>query len=195
MSTNQFSYILLPKDVQKDSILYSWANGITLNADGEAEMGKSQMIRPGNCLQLKDIPVGTTIHNIALRDGGPAKLCRSAGTYGQVLFTAPTGHAQVRLSSKEVRLLPVNAIATIGIVGNLDHHNRQLGKAGVARRMGRRPIVRGIAQSPYNHPHGGGRKSKGNKAPRSPWGWKTKGWKTVRRKKWYIVTPKRLARQ
>lgn len=106
------------------------------------------------------------------------------------MHSGPTGYAQIRLSSKEIRLVSVECSATIGMVGNLDFHNRVLGKAGVARRLGRRPIVRGIAMSPVDHPHGGGRKSKGNKAPRSPWGWLTKGWRSVRRKKWYVVQPR-----
>ncbi|KAJ3048908.1 hypothetical protein HK102_012604 [Quaeritorhiza haematococci] len=148
------------------------------------------MISPGNCLRLKDIPVGTLVHCISLTPDGPAKLCRSAGTFGQILYTAQEGFAQIRLQSKEVRLIPVEACATIGMVGNVNHHNTVLGKAGASRRRGIRPTVRGIAMSPVDHPHGGGQKSKGNKHPRSPWGWKTKGFKTVRRKKWYLVTPK-----
>jgi ribosomal protein L2 len=151
------------------AILYSWAGGIPMPAEGQEAIPKSRMIQPGNCLLLRDIPVGTTIHNIGLKPFGRAQMCRSAGTCGQILFTADKGYAQVRLNSKEVRLISVDCVATIGTVGNIEHHNAVLGKAGVNRRLGRRPIVRGIAQSPFSHPHGGGRKSKGNKHPRSPW--------------------------
>lgn len=107
---------------------------------------------------------------------------------------ADTGYAQIRLSSKEIRLIPVEAIATIGEVGNEEHRLTSDGKAGISRRKGIRPSVRGIAMSPYDHPHGGGRKSKGNKQPRSPWGRKCKGNKTVMRKKHYVVISVRKAR-
>lgn len=191
LSTNQFSYIVHPRNVNPGDVIHSWASGIPEPTLAEPEIPKSQMIQPGNCLRIRDIPVGTVIHNIGLRPDRGAVLCRSAGASGSVLFTAKTGFAQIRLTSKEVRLINVDCIATVGQVGNQEHHNRVLGKAGVSRRLGLRPKVRGIAQSPFSHPHGGGRKSKGNKAPRSPWGWKTRGWKTVRRKKPFVLTTKR----
>ncbi|KAI8916931.1 translation protein SH3-like domain-containing protein [Powellomyces hirtus] len=194
LSTNEFSYIIRPADVNPGDTVQSWREGIPVPAEGEDPIAKNQMIRKGNCLMLKDIPVGTEIHCIGLRSGGRAQICRSAGTSGQLLFTGQEGMAQVRLSSKEVRLIPVDACATIGVVGNEAHQHRNWGKAGARRRKGWRPSVRGIAMSPVDHPHGGGGKSKGGKAPRSPWGWKTKGWKTVRRKKWYVLKTKREAK-
>lgn len=162
---------------------------------------------------LKDIPIGietlililtgTMIHNICLRVDGPAQLCRSAGTSAQLLSTGKEGFAHIKLTSKEVRMFPVNACATIGIgriylilVANEQHKLRVLGKAGASRRLGWRPSVRGIAMNANSHPHGGGRKNIGVKAPKSPWGWLTKGPKTVNaRKKWFVVTPRWKAKQ
>ncbi|KAI8923653.1 translation protein SH3-like domain-containing protein [Entophlyctis helioformis] len=186
LATNEFSYIIRPAGIEPGAIVHSYREGIPEPAEGQQPIPRSQLIQPGNCLLLKDIPIGTQIH---------CMLCRSAGTSGQLLFTAQQGFAQVRLSSSEVRLIPVNATATIGVVGNEMHMHRNWGKAGARRRKGWRPIVRGIAMSAFAHPHGGGHKSKGNKAPRSIWGWKTKGWKTVRRKRWFVVTPKWKARK
>ncbi|KAJ3414269.1 hypothetical protein HDV05_006798 [Chytridiales sp. JEL 0842] len=190
LSTNEFSYIIRPQNVQPGDILHSYRSGIPEPAEGEEPIPKNQLIQLGNALRLKDIPVGTLIHCIGLRSDGPAQICRSAGTSGQLISTAETGYAQVRLSSKEVRMVPVDCVATIGVVGNEDHHHRNWGKAGAKRRKGIRPTTRGIAMNPVDHPTGGGSKSKGNKQPRSPWGWLTKGWKTVRRKRWFIVTPR-----
>jgi ribosomal protein L2 len=183
LSTNLLSYIIRPFGVNAGDILHSWRSGIPEPQPGEDPIPKHKMISPGNCLQLKDIPVGTAIHCIGLRANGPAQVCRSAGTSADLLSTGPTGHAQIRLSSKEIRMVPVEACATIGKVGTENHQQRVWGKAGASRRRGIRPTVRGIAMSAYDHPHGGGQKSKGGKAPRTPWGKKTKGWKTVRSKK------------
>ncbi|KAI8593428.1 translation protein SH3-like domain-containing protein [Geranomyces variabilis] len=194
LSTNEFSYIIRPAGINPGDTVQSWREGIPVPAEGEAPIPKNQMIRKGNCLLLKDIPVGTEIHCIGLRALGRAQICRSAGSSGQLLYTASEGMAQVRLSSKEVRLIPVEACATIGVVGNEAHQLRNWGKAGARRRKGWRPSVRGIAMSPFAHPHGGGRKSKGGKDPRTPWGVKTKGWRTVRRKKWYVLRTKREAK-
>ncbi|KAL2914124.1 mitochondrial 54S ribosomal protein rml2 [Polyrhizophydium stewartii] len=190
LPTNEFSYIIRPQGVNTGDILNSYRSGIPEPAEGQQPIPRSQLVKVGNCMMLKDIPVGTQIHCIGLHPGGRAQLCRSAGTSGQLLFTDNEGMAQVRLSSSEVRLIPVEACATIGAVGNELHMHRNWGKAGARRRKGWRPVVRGIAMSAHAHPHGGGSKSKGNKAPRSIWGWKTKGWKTVRRKRWFLVTPK-----
>jgi len=193
LSTNEFSYILHSNEVAPGDILYSWRRGMSMDQPMDMEdssFSKSKMIQRGNCLQLKDIPVGTIIHCIGLKPNGKAQLCRSAGTYGQLLFTASTGFAQVRLQSGEVRQIPVEACATIGMVGNPDYHHTKLGKAGANRRRGIRPTVRGIAMNAVTHPHGGGGKSKGNKHPRSIWGWKTKGRKTVRKYKPYVITPR-----
>ncbi|KAJ3189278.1 hypothetical protein HDU85_002906 [Gaertneriomyces sp. JEL0708] len=194
LSTNEFSYVIRPLDLNPGDIVQSWRRGIPEPAEGEETIPRNQMIAKGNCLMLKDIPVGTEIHCIGLRPGGRAQLCRSAGASAQLLYTGETGFAQVRLTSKEVRLIPVEACATIGKVGNEAHQHRNWGKAGAKRRRGIRPTVRGIAMNPVDHPHGGGSKSKGGKDPRSPWGWKTKGWKTVRRKKTYVLKTKRQAK-
>lgn len=175
------------------------ANQVDMEADPDDEIAtteftKSQLLQKGNVLLLKDIPAGTIIHNIALYPTGKMILCRSAGTHAQVINTSQTGFAQVKLQSGEVRLIPVECPATIGMVSNPHHQHTSLGKAGASRWRGIRPSVRGIAMNPVDHPHGGGRKSKGNKAPRSPWGWKTKGFKTVKRKKWYVVLTRQQAK-
>ena len=194
LSTNEFSYIIRPLDVEIGQIVQSYRQGIEALEENE-DFSKSHIIKPGNCLKIKDIPVGSKIHCIGIKSDGPACLVRSAGTWAQLLSTGEDGFAQIRLSSQEVRLVPVDACATIGVVANEAHKLRIWGKAGARRRKGWRPSVRGIAMSPYDHPHGGGSKSKGGKAARSPWGWKTKGPKTVKRKKWYVVTPRWKAKQ
>ncbi|SJX64579.1 probable RML2-mitochondrial ribosomal protein, large subunit [Sporisorium reilianum f. sp. reilianum] len=145
---------------------------------------RTQAIRPGNFLPLSLIPIGTTIHSITMHPFGPAKMVRSAGTFGQlVAFSGRSGagdsHAQVRLQSGEVRLIPSDCCAAIGTVSNKDHQHRRLGKAGRSRWLGRRPKVRGVAMNACDHPHGGGRgKSKSNMHPRSSYGHLTKGART-----------------
>ncbi|TPX35836.1 hypothetical protein SeMB42_g07134 [Synchytrium endobioticum] len=191
LATNEFSYIIRPDGLQPGTIVESWRSGIPPPHPGQEPVSKARMICHGNCLMLKDIPVGTTIHCLSLTADGPAKLCRSAGTSGQLLQITPEGMAHVRLTSKEVRTVPATAVATIGVVCNANHNQRQWGKAGSRRHKGWRPSVRQIAQSAYNAPMGGGHKSKGNKAPRTPWGQLTKGWKTVRGKpRPHIVVPR-----
>ena len=152
--------------------------------------GATADIRPGNCLPIANIPVGTMIHNIELKEGKGGQLVRAAGTAAQLL--AKEGdYAQIRLPSGEVRLVRQACYATIGQVGNLDHSNVKLGKAGRKRHMGVRPTVRGTAMSPRDHPHGGGegRQPTGMAGPKSPWGKPTRGYKTRRNKKsdQYIV--------
>jgi large subunit ribosomal protein L2 len=152
--------------------------------------GAQAEIRPGNCLPIANIPVGTLIHNIELREGKGGQLVRAAGGAAQVL--AKEGdYAQIRLPSGEVRLVRQDCYATIGQVGNLDHSNVKLGKAGRKRHLGIRPTVRGSAMSPRDHPHGGGegRQPIGMPGPKSPWGKPTLGYKTRRNKKTdqYIV--------
>lgn len=145
--------------------------------------GPDADIRPGNSLPISRIPVGTTIHNIELKEGRGAQMVRSAGTSAQLL--AKEGdYAQVRLPSGEVRLVRLVCYATIGQVGNIDHSNIKLGKAGRKRHMGIRPTVRGSAMSPRDHPHGGGegRSSIGMPGPKTPWGKPTLGYKTRRNK-------------
>ena len=152
--------------------------------------GPEADIRVGNTLPVANIPVGTMIHNIELHHGKGGQLARSAGTSAQLL--AKEGeYAHIRLPSGEVRLINVNNLATIGQVGNTDWGNIRLGKAGRARWLGRRPTVRGSAMSPRDHPHGGGEGKApiGMPSPKSPWGKKTLGKKTRRRKdteKWIV---------
>jgi large subunit ribosomal protein L2 len=146
--------------------------------------GPTADIRPGNSMPLSNIPVGTLIHNVELQESKGGQLVRAAGAAAQLL--AKEGeYAQVRLPSGEVRLIRQVCYATIGQVGNLDHSNVKLGKAGRKRHMGIRPTVRGSAMSPRDHPHGGGegRQPVGMPSPKSPWGRPTMGYKTRRNKK------------
>jgi len=141
-------------------------------------------IRPGNCLPLANIPVGTMVHNIELQQGKGGQLVRSAGGAAQLL--AKEGeYAQIRMPSGEVRMVQQMCYATVGQVGNLDHSNIKLGKAGRKRHMGIRPTVRGTAMSPRDHPHGGGegRQPTGMPSPKSPWGKPTRGYKTRKNKR------------
>jgi len=144
--------------------------------------GPDADILVGNALPLKNIPVGTTIHNIELRPGKGGQLVRSAGSAAQLL--AKEGdYAHVRLPSGEIRLIHTSCMATIGQVSNLDHENVSLGKAGRKRWLGIRPTTRGIAMNPIDHPHGGGEgRSKGNH-PQTPWGQPTLGYKTRRNRR------------
>ncbi len=141
--------------------------------------GEAADIRPGNCLPLRRIPVGTIIHNIELKIGKGGQIVRSAGTSAR-LMAKEGAYATVKLPSGEMRMTHQNCKATIGQVGNLDHENVTYGKAGRTRWFGRRPRVRGIAMNPVDHPMGGGEgRSKGNH-PMSPWGVLAKGYKTRR---------------
>ena len=145
--------------------------------------GSNVDIRVGNSLPIANIPVGTLIHNIELKEGKGGQLVRAAGGAAQLL--AKEGdYAQVRMPSGEVRLVSQTCYATIGQVGNVDHSNVKLGKAGRKRHMGIRPTVRGTAMSPRDHPHGGGegRQPVGMPGPKSPWGKPTRGYKTRRNK-------------
>lgn len=146
--------------------------------------GPNVEVRPGNSLPIANIPVGTLVHNVELRQGKGGQLVRAAGTAAQLL--AKEGdYAQLRMPSGEVRLVRQACYATIGQVGNLDHGNIKLGKAGRKRHLGIRPSVRGSAMSPRDHPHGGGegRQPIGMPGPKSPWGKPTLGYKTRRNKK------------
>ncbi|MEI7844670.1 MAG: 50S ribosomal protein L2 [Chloroflexota bacterium] len=152
--------------------------------------GPNIEIRPGNCLPIANIPVGTMVHNLEVKEGKGGQLVRSAGAAAQLL--AKEGEfAQIRMPSGEVRLIRQTCYATIGQVGNLDHSNIKLGKAGRSRHLGIRPTVRGSAMSPRDHPHGGGegRQPIGKPGPRSPWGKPTLGYKTRKNKQTdkYIV--------
>lgn len=152
--------------------------GDTISAGTDAD------IKPGNALPLTNIPVGTVIHNIEMHPGKGAQLARSAGVMAQLMAKEGV-YALIRLPSGELRNVPVNCMATIGQVGNTDHENVSIGKAGRRRHMGIRPTVRGSAMNPCDHPHGGGegRSPIGRPSPVTPWGKPTLGYKTRDRKK------------
>lgn len=156
---------------------------IDLRVNDTVISGPVAEVRPGNALPISNIPVGTLIHNIEIKVGKGGQLVRAAGGAAQLL--AKEGdYAQIRMPSGEVRLIRQNCYATVGQVGNLDHSNIKLGKAGRKRHMGIRPTVRGTAMSPRDHPHGGGegRQPIGMPGPKSPWGKPTLGYKTRRNK-------------
>ena len=144
--------------------------------------GSEVEIKPGNAMPLRSIPLGTFIHNVELRPGGGAKVARSAGAQVQ-LVAKEDKYSHVKLSSGEVRLIPTACMATIGQVGNVEYENVRYGKAGRKRWLGRRPIVRGVAMNPVDHPLGGGEgKSSGGRPPCSPWG-KPEGVRTRKNKR------------
>ena len=156
-------YILAPVDLKVGDVIIS---------------GPEADIKPGNSLPLRSIPLGTVIHNIELKIGKGAQLARSAGTFAQ-LMSKEGKYSQVKLPSGEVRLVLQDCYATIGQVGNTDHENINIGKAGRSRWLGRRPKVRGVAMNPVDHPHGGGEgRTSGGRHPVTPWGIPTKGYKT-----------------
>jgi large subunit ribosomal protein L2 len=156
-------YILAPLDLKVGDVIIS---------------GPEADIKPGNSLPLRAIPLGTVIHNIELKIGKGAQLARSAGTFAQ-LMSKEGKYSQVKLPSGEVRLVLQDCYATIGQVGNTDHENINIGKAGRSRWLGRRPKVRGVAMNPVDHPHGGGEgRTSGGRHPVTPWGIPTKGYKT-----------------
>ena len=142
-------------------------------------------IKPGNSLLIQNIPVGTLIHNVELRPGAGGQMVRSAGTYAQ-LMAKEGNYATLRMPSGEIRKVPLASRATIGTVGNTDHENVRIGKAGRKRHMGFRPTVRGVVMNPNDHPHGGGEGKSpiGMPAPKTPWGKPTLGRKTRNRKKY-----------
>lgn len=156
---------------------------IGLKPGDEVVSGPDADIRPGNCLPMANIPLGTTIHNMELKIGKGGQIIRSAGSSGQIM--AKEGKiVQVRLPSGEVRMVRQECRATIGQVSNPDNENISIGKAGRSRWLGQRPKVRGVAMNPVDHPMGGGEgKTSGGRHPCSPWGWPTKGYKTRSKKK------------
>ena len=164
----ELRYILAPNGLKAGDVIVSSAS-----AD----------IKPGNCLPLANIPVGTVIHNIELYPGCGAQMVRAAGTSAQ-LMAKDAELAQVRLPSGEVRLVRMNCTAVIGQVGNLDHENVHIGKAGRTRHMGIRPTVRGSVMNPNDHPHGGGegKSPVGHPGPMTPWGKPAMGLKTRKAK-------------
>ncbi len=146
-------------------------------------------IKVGNSKQLKDVPVGTLVHNVELWPGGGGKMARAAGACIQVM-AKERGEILLRMSSGELRKVKQDCRATIGQVGNLEHEKRNIGKAGAKRKMGIRPSVRGVAMNPVDHPHGGGEgRTSGGRHPVTPWGMPTKGYKTRHNKRTdrYIV--------
>ncbi len=163
-------YILAPVDLKV---------GDTVMSGEEAD------IKPGNCLPLTNIPLGTLVHNIEIKPGKGGQMVRAAGTAAQ-LMAKEGAYAQIRLPSGEVRKVSVNCRASIGTVGNEDHENVRIGKAGRSRHMGIRPSVRGVVMNPVDHPHGGGegRSPVGMPAPMSPWGKPTQGVKTRKHRKY-----------
>ncbi|MDR3424206.1 MAG: 50S ribosomal protein L2 [Alphaproteobacteria bacterium] len=162
------SYILAPQRMKKGDVVIS---------------GDKVDVKPGNAMLLKNIPVGTIVHNVEMKPGKGGQLARSAGTYVQVVGR-DTGVVQIKLSSGEVRMVPQECMATVGAVSNADHGNVKLGKAGRNRWLGVRPSVRGVVMNPVDHPHGGGEgKSSGGRHPVTPWGKGTKGSKTRNNKR------------
>lgn len=153
-----------------------------LQIGGKVMSGEKAEIEVGNALPIRNIPLGSTIHNIELKKQKGGQLVRSAGGSAQ-LIAKEGAYAHVRLPSREVRLINMDCYATLGQVGNVEHENISVGKAGRNRWMGWRPVVRGVAMNPVDHPMGGGEgRSSGGRHPCTPWGVPTKGYKTVRRK-------------
>jgi large subunit ribosomal protein L2 len=156
---------------------------LNLKVGDTVEAGPEVDIKPGNALPLSNIPLGTHIHNIELRAGNGGQIVRSAGTFAQ-LMAKEDRYALIKLPSGEVRMVLLNCQATIGQLGNVEHENISIGKAGRKRWLGRRPRVRGVAMNPVDHPMGGGEgRSSGGRHPCSPWGMPSKGFKTRKRTK------------
>ena len=154
-----------------------------LEVGARVESGPTADIKPGNALPLRNIPTGTLVHNVELQPGRGGQIARSAGA-GIQLVAKDENHAVLRLGSGELRRVPLACRATIGQVGNVDHENVTVGKAGRSRWLGKRPAVRGSAMNPVDHPHGGGEgKSKGGRHPVTPWGVPTLGKRTRRKHK------------
>jgi large subunit ribosomal protein L2 len=178
---NRTAFIALIK--YKDGALSYIIAPQRVKAGDEVVSGDRVDIKPGNALPLKNIPVGTIIHNIEMKVGKGGQLARSAGSYAQ-LTGKDSGYALVRLRSGEVRLISSECRATIGAVSNSDHQNITIAKAGRNRWLGKRPTVRGVAMNPIDHPHGGGEgKTSGGRHPVTPWGKPTKGKRTRNNKK------------
>lgn len=149
-----------------------------LNIGDKVISGEKTDVKPGNAMQMRNMPVGTIIHNIEMKPGKGAQMCRAAGTYAQ-LVGRDQGYAQIKLTSGELRIVRQECMATIGAVSNPDHMNTNKGKAGRNRWLGRRPHVRGVVMNPVDHPHGGGEgRTSGGRHPVTPSGKPTKGFKT-----------------
>jgi len=160
-------YIIAPKDIKVGDVISA---------------GPGAEIKTGNALPLLNIPLGTLVHNIELKRGKGGQLARSAGTYAQ-LMAKEGDYAQLRMPSGEMRKVRIECYATVGMVGNEEHENISIGKAGRSRWLGIRPTVRGVAMNPIDHPHGGGEgRTSGGRHPVTPWGIPTKGKKTRKNK-------------
>ena len=172
--------LLVYADGEKRYIIHP----VGLNVGDTVVSGPDADIKPGNALPLANIPLGTVIHNVEMKPGKGAQLLRSAGSFGQ-LMAKEGDYAQIRLSSGEVRMIPMICKATIGQVGNTDHENVNIGKAGRTRHMGIRPHVRGVVMNPNDHPHGGGegKSPVGMPSPVTPWGKPALGYKTRKKNK------------
>ncbi len=171
--------LLVYADGEKRYII--WPEGLKVGDTVVA--GPDAEIKVGNALPLRNIPVGTIVHNVELKPGKGGQLARAAGSFAQLMGKVGD-YAQLRLPSGELRLVHLDCMATIGQVGNLDHENIVIGKAGRSRWLGIRPTVRGTAMNPVDHPHGGGEGRTFGKHPVTPWGQPTKGYKTRRSKKY-----------
>ncbi|WP_340150293.1 50S ribosomal protein L2 [uncultured Sneathiella sp.] len=159
----ELSYILAPQRI---------------SAGDKVVAGTNVDIKPGNAMPLKNMPVGTIVHNVEMKPGKGGQMARAAGTYVQ-LIGKDAGYAQLRLASGEQRVVPAECMATVGAVSNPDQKNTKLAKAGRSRWLGKRPSVRGVAMNPVDHPHGGGEgRTSGGRHPVSPWGVPTKGKRT-----------------
>jgi len=171
--------LLLYKDGERRYILAPAG----IKAGDEVMSGQDAPIKQGNCLPLRNIPVGSTVHAIEMKPGKGAQLARSAGTSVQLVAREGT-YATIRLRSGEMRKVLSECRATLGVVGNGEHNLRKLGKAGATRWRGVRPTVRGVAMNPVDHPHGGGEgRTSGGRHPVTPWGVPTKGYKTRKNKR------------
>ena len=172
----EYRYILCPKNVKVGDKLIS---------------GENVEIKDGNALPLKNIPVGSNVHNIEMKPGAGGQLIRSAGTSAQIISKEET-NVQIKLVSGEIRVINKNSLATVGVLSNPDNKNTKLGKAGRNRYLGNRPKVRGVVMNPVDHPHGGGEgRTSGGRHPVTPWGVSTKGKKTRRNKKTNVFIIKR----
>mgnify|MGYP001499909201 FL=1 len=172
----ELRYILSPKNIKEGEKIIS---------------GNNVDIKNGNCMPIKNIPVGTNIHNIEIKPGAGGQLVRSAGTYAQIVSKEEV-NVQIKLVSGEIRHINKNCLATIGTLSNPDQKNIKLGKAGRKRYLGFRPKVRGVVMNPVDHPHGGGEgRTSGGRHPSTPWGVATKGKKTRRNKSTNVFIIKR----
>ena len=173
--TNSYKYIIAPEKLEI---------GSTIQSSHKSDIS----IVTGNTLKLKHLPVNIPIHNIELYPGKGGQLVRSAGTYAEIVKKGDDGYASVSLPSGEVRYIRLDCKATVGIVSNYNHKNIKLGKAGASRWLGKRPVVRGVAMNPVDHPHGGGEgKTSGGRPSVTPWGRPTKGYKTRKKPNPWIV--------